>query len=1031
MKRKLAILLAVVMLVTMLPTQVFANTGTVSLAGAVQTGFETGTIFTVAATRDTMGGNQLASHIPALARNLVFHDPTTLDGSWEVEITLTNATWVNPANGGNRLGVPGLWGTSWELMGPSLGSGDPTNNNFLLRHGAYTAGTPAVLGIMGLSHPNVVAALTNYGVDQNDEVPVNRRNPAYWDGDQSGAGWEILGVGGATAWGAHWLDAPSALVPAAVARTNDAAGVATGHPDLVAILNPLRAHSFTGSGTGGYWVRQPEAAVAGILTPDGITFEVNPLLPANTGVLTGFGPVGGSIAVPVVARVTNQDNNVSVRTSVGRPAGDADLRPLPTWNGTFEVARAGDVVGGTVAEIQGRATGRFTFDIDRLIIRETRPNTFARLAGSTPEIGRFYVEAPAGFEFTDRGEILAVGFSTDPTIAAVTSRNNRSVIAVDLPADSQMPLGVLRSIAIEGISLLSVGTDMGDFSLRLLNSSATDTRRSANITQQTINAGTRAEFGLLFERATPARDASMTMPAIPNLFAGRFDLSRERLSTQGTGDWLDSSATGRLVEENFTSSAWGEVADNDLFLNFALGVDSDIYFDALSHRVARVRFEETIPNSWVSTRDTVFTLPQGVSFLRVDIVRSVGLENFDDATDARFFNSFTDIQRYDTAANQDFVVVSDNEMRWVNWERTDVPAADVPLLEVEMDIWVSVSPTFAPADGSQVDIELSLTGGAAGDMEPVVIATAQRPIVVTTSVTDASIGFQRVPVSDVVIRETQPGVLRQDLRVQFGLAQPPTGATGADLIAFHSGTLAVTGGDIEIDILPNLNQSRRFDVVEPSTEVSEITLSNVAVHLDRTLAWTEVPYNVNLGGNALIRNGTAFADSTAETRRRTGFFGINNFGTPFINIATPPAEPLQSEVRVAAGRLTMTIDGVESQTFDAAAFNHDGTMMIPIRFISYALGLTADDIIWANGVGGAGGTVSIIGPNNRTVRFQVGSSEMLINGGPVTMADAMGRPVEAMNVNDRVFIPFRQIGNAFNVPVEWDAEAGEAIFNRR
>jgi len=921
MKRKIALLLAVIMLMSLLPTQVFANTGSASIHGELLVGQETDTRFTHNGIRGPLG-----TAIPVnIARTARFDLPATaIVGDWELVLTLSNATWVSPSNATLPTMLPNnannLWGSNWEQTNHhGIGSGDHggsnvANNNFMLE-----------------------------SVAEDLEVRVSPLNPS-------------------------------------------------------------------------------QAIVSG----------------------TGNANISGAFHIPVVSRLTNQDSNATLTATVRRPVGSTETSVLPNWGGTFEIARTGEVVGGTTVEAVGRITGRFEFTLDRLVIRETRPNTL--FIGDGTEFGRFYIEAPTGFSFAGNFttgqdlQVFGVGFVNNVPTATVVdgpAANDSRRIQIDLPVDpADMPVGVLRTISIEDISIQGVNANMGDFSLRLFNATriAAQNVNPARITNTSVVAGTASNWAMSFERSTPARDSSMTMPAIPNLITGRFDLQKANLLGDNNRIGVDNFtfAGTNVTDMADTVNATHTYNEQNIFGEFAQGVNAQIDSNALSNRVARVRLREEVINTFLRNRETIFTLPEGVNFLRVDFVRTDGLDNISNGNMA--FNSFTDARRpVDSSGTtisgsgvSDMIILNDNRMEWINFERVD----DQTRVDIELDIWVSISPTFAPADGSIVDIELEISGPGVPELESVVIATAQRPITIETTVTDVSIGFQRIEMADVIVRETIAGVLREDMQVLFGLEQPE--GTYFSGLTLTSGNVAVTDGDLEINVLPTARHG--FTVESPSTEASSITLSNVAITVDRTTPFTnDRPFEFRVGGNAVVRNSGVGAGTpnTVVGRRRTGLFGVNHFAAPYADVTTPPQEPLRAEVRVAAGQNFMYIDGERSETFDAAPFNHDGTMMIPIRFISYALGIPSESVHWANGVGGAGGIVTITAPNNRIVRFQVGSSMMTINGGEVPMVDANGRAVYAQNVNERVFIPFRQIGTALDVPVSWDAEAGQAIFNAR
>jgi hypothetical protein len=55
---------------------------------------------------------------------------------------------------------------------------------------------------------------------------------------------------------------------------------------------------------------------------------------------------------------------------------------------------------------------------------------------------------------------------------------------------------------------------------------------------------------------------------------------------------------------------------------------------------------------------------------------------------------------------------------------------------------------------------------------------------------------------------------------------------------------------------------------------------------------------------------------------------------------------------------------------------------------------------------------------------------MTINGASITMLSPDGLLVVPEIKNDRMYIPFRHLGIAFGVIVDWEADTQTAIFNK-
>jgi hypothetical protein len=99
--------------------------------------------------------------------------------------------------------------------------------------------------------------------------------------------------------------------------------------------------------------------------------------------------------------------------------------------------------------------------------------------------------------------------------------------------------------------------------------------------------------------------------------------------------------------------------------------------------------------------------------------------------------------------------------------------------------------------------------------------------------------------------------------------------------------------------------------------------------------------------------------------------------------------------------------------------------MVPLRGLGEVLtnefpNINSDEIVsWNSDTKTA--TVTI---GNRSVRVTAGDEYMYVNGSAVYMGGA-----EAEIVDGRVYLPFRAIGSAFGINVNWDAENRMALYN--
>jgi hypothetical protein len=133
-------------------------------------------------------------------------------------------------------------------------------------------------------------------------------------------------------------------------------------------------------------------------------------------------------------------------------------------------------------------------------------------------------------------------------------------------------------------------------------------------------------------------------------------------------------------------------------------------------------------------------------------------------------------------------------------------------------------------------------------------------------------------------------------------------------------------------------------------------------------------------------------------------------------------------IRVSIGSNKVTI-GNKTSDMDVAPYIQKKSMstMVPLRFVSLAIidGNTDSDskITWD----GDNKTATIFvnnGGEQKVIQFTAGSSEMVVNGTKVKIENN----VEAEITDNRMFIPFRALGSALGVEVDWESSTKTAIF---
>jgi len=219
-----------------------------------------------------------------------------------------------------------------------------------------------------------------------------------------------------------------------------------------------------------------------------------------------------------------------------------------------------------------------------------------------------------------------------------------------------------------------------------------------------------------------------------------------------------------------------------------------------------------------------------------------------------------------------------------------------------------------------------------------------------------------------------------------------------------------------------------FDIDRVSTQASKILISNVSVKLDRTVPLTNKQYYQAIVWGSAIAENYGLEQGGKKWKADFNTPGASVDYIRVISAANDQPGILTQEVRVPVGESYYTVNGV-AYDMDAKAYisSSSHSTMVPVRFVANAFGLRDDNqIVWDN----INKTVTIIAPWLNTVQFTVGKSEMIVGSATVTMFSPDNLPVSAENVGSRVYVPFRALGQAFGIPVSWDADTNTAIYNK-
>ena len=747
-------------------------------------------------------------------------------------------------------------------------------------------------------------------------------------------------------------------------------------------------------------------------------------------------PAGDGIRVPLVI-LTNADGDYRIKVEQVLGSG--------VQTGTLLIGQK--VTGRTKTTTESVTIRRNEIVIGRLKIAEVRSGSII-----SDNTWRFEIKAPRGYEFandtlvrnhdtTTLGSNFAIytdgglkwaGGSTGSMPMTLTPNTTNSIrvefkyenwsdagtnretdfttlvfeVAAGTFDKSSLTLGYLY---INGLSLLpednaNIPFDKEIFlNIRTINS-ANNTREI--ITEEPVSIGVPKDYDITLKRVKDA---------IPELFSGRYE----------KGVILNTAAPGVYTDN----------IDND------------------EHQAAKVKFSEVVADAWWAQRDTVFTLPEEVRFLKVEfdvdtiskltapaVTRLTESTNLADRGDGIYYNSR---KRFGG------VTINDNTMTLTNLAVTANEKASF-----EFDIWLSIQVDF---DG---EVELTLDRKALqycdrDDDIVCVIAKAITPIKITTTVTEAKVGYQYVAVADFYISENKAGALFQgykayisvtdEITIDMAIANTfvwdyvPGGnlkikdVTTRSILGLGGGAGAGNSNDIHIE----------FTVQKESTVASELSFKNVEVKIDRYVPFSNTSYteargiDLHVWGPAVANNYYYLHHGPAHPIpvglpyfNPNDLFAVGSIHTKYVNIATLATDSNQAgfvnHVVVTVDSKTYTVNGEAAELEVAPYISPESeSTMVPVRFIANALGLSEYAVSWDPTT-----RTATVDANNRIIQFQVGSSYYTVNGTPVPMVSPAGLPVAMEITEDRAFVPFRALGDAFGIPVDWITETRSAVYNQ-
>lgn len=479
----------------------------------------------------------------------------------------------------------------------------------------------------------------------------------------------------------------------------------------------------------------------------------------------------------------------------------------------------------------------------------------------------------------------------------------------------------------------------------------------AGITKETVLVGTRADYGF---------QMSVT-DEVPTIVAGR---------TYVANDDLD--------EDDFES--------------------------------ATILFEETIADTWLTSRKLQFSVPEGVKIIDWEFDEYENMDSVDEYVTIDEEGTVLKIDLRD--ADED--VIDDSEES-----------------SFELNLFFSVDADYV----ADIPVAVSGAGLAAGVIEDVVVAKAIAPISIETTSTKLNMGYQVYNVADVTITEAQDGILLDGEEVIIGFDDAKY---GNDELGFNDSDVEISvDGEVEVKNFDVYKGALTFDIDGSSyTEPASITISGLTVGTTRSVPYGS--YDLKVYGSAVVNNYDEDAADEADypvvdvdADENIAYFDTTEaYSFADYLVILTEAGTLDGVVEVTIGEKTIVVDG-ESVDMDVAAYiqTSSNSTMVPLRFVSIALGVDKENVTSVDESSkiswdAASKTATIFyaaGNGQKIIQFQAGSAYMTVDGTQIPMENG----VVAEIVDGRMFVPFRALGTALGVTVSWDAETRTAIYNQK
>ncbi len=201
-----------------------------------------------------------------------------------------------------------------------------------------------------------------------------------------------------------------------------------------------------------------------------------------------------------------------------------------------------------------------------------------------------------------------------------------------------------------------------------------------------------------------------------------------------------------------------------------------------------------------------------------------------------------------------------------------------------------------------------------------------------------------------------------------------------------------------------------------TVKISKINDSTVKIELPGKAHDNEEPDSIN---NLNI----SFTDAAIDNASVFTFVYNQSRDDLKISFNDAPAvvdPPKTIHATISIGSLIYTVNSVPYQ-MDALPYIANSRTYVPVRYLAYALGLTADNIDWDN----ESRTVTIVDAGgSKAIQLTIGSRYLNVNGLPTLM------DVAPEITSSRTMLPARWVAEALGAVVGWDASTRTVVIDK-